>query len=394
MPYWQAAAAVIGAWMANEEQGRTTDKLGNAQRSNPAELSGPFGTVDWTRYGGGVQGQVNEDPLSSMFRAMNAGGGLGLLGGGMANNPDLMRALTDNNMQGAMQNAQGQLGQQAGSSAFGGLGGLFNTGSAVNSGFANQLGSLAQNGPQDFSGGIMGGLQGGGLMNMFNASNLNGSSGLVQQQLDAQRNLAAPWEENQRNMFANNEFLKTAGATSGAGNRTNQFFDNVLRNDSSRVLGAQQLGLQAQNQLGQLGMGMMGQGNDLFMGQYGQQSSNALQGFGMSGQQAMGAEGQQFQQLMQALQQNQSAGQQRLGNAMGMFGLGKDTFESQFGLGLQSQQANLNQNQYLSQLMLGLLNADANRIGGAGQFANAQQQGGSGLGIGSLFSSIGGMFDV
>ena len=101
---------------------------------------------------------------------------------------------------------------------------------------------------------------------------------------------------------------------------------------------------------------------------------------------------------MQSVQQNQSAGQQRLAAAQGLFGQGNDVFNQAFGQGIQGQQANLSQNQFGLDSVLGLMNSENSRIGAVGNvgqgFSQPQDSGLGGL-IGGLatggLTSLGGL---
>ena len=321
---WGAAiAAVVNMIGQHQVQGQldqTGRQIRRMGQQAPMDVFGPFGSAMNTkdRYGRWSQTGM-EDPISSMFRQNVGGMGNYQLQGGLFNNPAFQDAFSQNDLSQSF--GQAQAGNQ-----------IFM--------------------PGQFSGANMQG----NVQNMFgqgmnNLQRAGDTSGLVQQNLDASRALAEPFETNARNNFFNTEFGKTMGATTGASNNMSMFGDAMLRADQNRVLGAQQLGQQQQQFLGGLGMQQIGQG--------------------------YAGEQQGFNQLLQSLQQNQSAGQQRLGNAMGLFGMGRDTMNQGFGLGIQGQNANINQNQFWSNLMLGIQNADANRIGAQTGTANALAQLGS-----------------
>lgn len=388
---WMAAMGpmmgMLGGIMGNSALSSGMSDIKGLTKYNPYNLSGDFGSVAFGKGAGGA----TLDPMQQMLRQMLGGSAASMFGGGqMFNQGDFQNALAGNNITGAMQNQNGLLSQMMGNSAFGGLGQIAGNAGGLNSMFSQMLAG----GPQDMSGGAMGGLMGMGLQNLQNAGNLSGANGLIQQQLDAQRLLAQPYEDNLRNQFANQEFMKTRGATTGAFGRQSDLQDNLLRADAQRVLGAQGLGLQAQQQLGQLGGQQMGLGQG-FLGQnldFFNQLGNQAQGFGQLG---MGAEGMGFGQMLQALQQNQSSGQQRLGNAMNLFGLGNSTFNQSFGQGLGAMGSINDQNSFLLQGLLGSMNAESNRIGSTGLHAQAlgglaQAQGGL---LGGLMGGIGGLFN-
>ncbi len=372
----------LGGLFANNALSGSSRQLRRRMASNPTSVFGPFGNLLFR----GNQAFVHEDGAMSAMRDMLGSQGLGLLGGGLFNNANFQSAFNNNDIQGAFQGADSALQQQIGNTAFGGLEGLFNNASGLSNLFSQQL---AQ-GPQDLTGGFQNALFQQGFDTLNSAGDL---SGLIQQNLDASRLLAEPFETNLVNRFNNQEFMRTGGGTSGAFDRQSDLQDNLLRSDAQRVLGAQQLGLQGQGQLQQLGLGQLGLGSNI-MGQnlgFFNNLGGLAQGF--SGL-ASGLEGQQFGQMLQSLQQNQSAGQQRLSNALGLFGLGNDTFAQNFNLGLGAHSSILGQNQGMLQGILGLLNADANRIGAQGQFSGALAGLGSQRGglLGGLLGGIGSLF--
>jgi len=362
MPWIAAGAGLLGSVLGGGASG-TPKWMKQAAQSNPFSFQGAGG--------GGVNfqghtGTATESPEMAQFRQLIGQGGANALQGGLFNNPGLQRALGGADITGGMQNQNALLSQMMGNTAFGGLGGLAGNAGGLNNMFSQSL----QGGQQDLSGGLMGRLNQAGMGNLAQAGN---TSGLVQQNLDASRALAQPFENQLVNRFQNNEFMGTRGATSGAAERQGQLQSALLGADQQRIMGAQQLGLQNQQQLGNIGLGQLGQGGQL-SGQNIQGFGQQLQGFGQAGQLGLGAEGMGFGQMLQGLQQNQTAGQQRLKNAMGLFGLGVDTQQGQFQQGLNAQGAGINQDSMNMQQMLGLLNADAARIGGAGLSTNGFAQ--------------------
>jgi hypothetical protein len=255
------------------------------------------------------------------------------------------------------------LGQQQGSNAFGGLGGLFNQ----SAGLAQGFGQNVARGPQDISGGGQNFLFGQGANFLNQAGNQNQ---LIQQQLDASRQLAAPFEQRQLINAQDSIFGRTGGGTTGARQEFADILNSQNMSDQQRILNAQQTGLAQQGQLGNLGMQAFGQGTNLFgqnLNAFGQQ----MQGFGQTAGMARGLEGQQFGQNLQAAGFNQSAGQNRLQNAMNMFSLGENTSANRFQQGLQGQGSLNDQQALMQQLFLGSLGADADRIGAQADFADA-----------------------
>ena len=363
--------SLLGGFLGNNALQGSMDDINSLAQSNPQGFIGPggFGIQE----NGNVTQGAGQNQLSAMLQQQTGAG----LQGGLFNDPRFQQAFQGNDIQGALQGAQGN--PQAQGSFGGGLQGLF---SGAQNQF-NQLGSQLGQGVTDQSGGLMQQLFGMGIGNQQQAGNI---SGLVQQNLDAANALAAPGEQRAINSFANNEFLRTGGGTSGAGQRQADLQQNLLNANNQRVQNAQGLGLQAQQQLGQLGLGQSGQASGLLgqnIGAFGQLGQMA-QGFGgLANQSNMSG----FQQALQANQQNQTAGNQRLQNAMGIFGLGSQTQNQGFNQGIAGQSALTGRDQLFSNLFLGQQNADANRIGATGMHAQAlgqlgQTQGGF---LGGLF---------
>ena len=219
------------------------------------------------------------------------------------------------------------------------------------------------------------------------------TSGLVQQQLDASRAMADPFEARQRNQLDSKLFAQGRLDSTGGHQQFGDLLQRQGSADQQRIMNAQQTGLQNQQQLGQMGLGAMGQGNTLMGNNIGAFGQN-FGGFQNAMGQGMQAEGQGFSQMGQALGMNQSAGQNRLQNAMGMFNLGSGAQNTGFNQGLAGMQGLGNQQSIQNQLFLGSLNADANRIGAQGQFADAQAQLGNARAeaAGSMWDTAGSFF--
>jgi len=344
---------ILGGFLGNNALGQAQDDIRSSIEFNPGGAGGAFGNIN------AGTGQINEGAFENQFRQLLQSQLPGLLGGGFASNNNFQTAFNQNDLAGALSGANQQLGQQAQGTAFGGLGGLFNQNQQLSNLFANSVAG----GPQDFSGGLQGNLFGRGQQAFNQAGN---QSGLIQQNLDASRALGQDNEDRLRNQFNNQEFGRNRGATSGFQDRQDQLQGAFRTQDAQRVLGAQQLGLQQQNQLQNFGLGLSGQGAGL-LGQNLGQFNQAGQFANLFGQAAQGIEGQQFGQNLGALQQNQSAGQNRLQNAMGIFGLGDQLQSSAFGQGIQGQQALLGQNQFFGNLLNSLQNTEVGRIDAVGQ---------------------------
>jgi hypothetical protein len=280
----------------------------------------------------------------------------GLLGGGQFfNDPSLQNALASGGgIAGAADAATSALNQQANP--------FFDQQSFANnfanvSGLGNIFANRVAQGPQDFSGGAFANLLQGGQDALASAGDV---SGIIQQNLDASRALAQPFEQDLVNHFANREFSATRGATTGAANRQFDLQNSLLQADQQRILNAQGIGLQAQNQLTNLGLGSLGQAQG-FLGQnLGQFNTEAGLASGFAG--LLGnLEGQGFSQQLSALQNNQQAGNQRLINALNLFNTQTGAFGDAFGQGLGGIGALTDIGGLGLQGVLGLLNAEANR---------------------------------
>ena len=341
MAGWAAAIqAAISLYGQNQMKAQIQDgqkTISGMAEFNPQQVQGPMGHFFQP---GNTTMQAEETAGSAANRGVLGAMNPNLLGGGMFNMNNFQNAFQSGtaDMNPAFQNAQQGLGQQMGQSAFG------------------NLGQMHQ-----------------GMLGM--ASNAFGQAGnqdaLIQQQLAASNALAAPGENDLINRTQNRLFSQGRLGSTGGSQEFGNTIGSIQQQRNQRVLGAQGLGLQQQGQLQNFGLGAM--------------------------QQAGQFEGQGFGQMLGSLQQNQSAGQQRLQNANNMFGLGRDTFGQQFGLGLQGQQGQLNQDNFLMQSILGLMNSENGRIGATGMHASALGNlfgGGAaatGGAMGGLANSIGSM---
>lgn len=335
----------------------------------------------------GADGQNNFQlggPEQQLLQMLQGSSG-NLLGGGLFNNQNFQQAFGQNDIAGALGQAQGALGQQAGNSAFGGLGQLFNQSQGLSQGFANQV----SQGPQDQTGGLMGQLMGSGFANQQAAGD---QSGLFNQSLNTQRAAAQNGGllDTAINKFRDAGFATGRSGTSGGARDQEGFLNSIAQQDLGFQNNAFGQAQQRSNFLGNLGSQQIGQGSGLLgqnLGQFNQQAQFA----NLFGQQAQSAEGQGFNQMLQSLQQNQSAGNQRLQNAQGLFGLGADVQGQQIGLGQSGFGQGLNQQQMIMQFMNQLRAGENDRIQATGQHSQATADlnaGGSGIGefIGGLFS--------
>lgn len=349
----------IGARVADNTLSNSRNDLLGLAQTDPQGFTNQFGTLG--NFNGGQFFQQSQQQQNTQGQ-LNQNIGFGL-GGGFFNNPDFQNAFQNNNFGGASQAQQGLLQQQF-QGAGQGLGGLFGNAQGLNNIFAQ---NVAQ-GPQDLTGGRQDQLFNFGS-NFLNQAN-QGQGALIQQNLDASRALADPFERRQRQSVENSLFSQGRAGTTGGAQEFGDLLSFQGANDQRRILGAQQLGLQQQGQLGQLGLQSFGQGSNLF-GQNLQGFGQNIQGFGQTGQLGQGLQGQGFQQMFQQLQGNQSAGQQRLQNAQNLFGIGQQSQQQGFQQGLQGINSQQQLQQIMNQLFLGNQNADANRIGAQGLFSQA-----------------------
>jgi hypothetical protein len=237
--------------------------------------------------------------------------------------------------------------------------------------FANNMANVNQLGNM-FTGNVQQGIQDntGFRGDMFNRGfgfldQAQDVSGLINQSLDAARTLAGPEEARIANNFFDREFMGTRGATTGAQDRRFSEANSAQMRDAQRVLNAQGLGLQEQQMLLGAGQGMLGLGNQAFgqdLAAFGQNIQGA-QDFARLG---AGMEGQGFQQMLQALNQDQSAGTQRVTNALNVLGFGQDAFSQSVGLGLGGFEGLLGLGEFGTNSVAQMLNAEANRIGATG----------------------------
>lgn len=381
-----AGLGLLGGLINSREVQQTRDDIKGMAQFNPQTFGGFGGSGG---FGEGFN-TFQFDPQMQELRTMLGGQGAGLLGGGLFNDPSLQAALGGNDILGALQQANTAFGQQAGGSAFGGLGGVFDQ----SSGMSNLLAQQTLAGPQDFTGGMQSNLFSQGMGNLAAAGN---QDALRQQALGTMREGATQGGllDMAINKFQDRGFATGRSSTTAGINDQTSFLDSIARQDLGFQRDAFGLAQQQQGILSGIGGQQLGTGANLFGQNLG--AFQGLNNLGLQfGNQAIGAEAQGFGQLLQALQQNQSAGMNRLSAAQGLFGLGTDTFNQQFGLGLGAQAGVLDQSRFGLDTILGLRNAEANRIGATSGAAQAlaetqSKEGGGGL-FGSLVSGIGSLF--
>lgn len=362
-PLFGMGMQLLGGLFGSNNAQEGIDQLTQMSQANP--FSGQIGGLGGFNLGS-QGGSVALDPMLAASRNM-VGGMLPSLFSGGPFMQQIMNSGVD--LAGAMGQSDQALQQQANP--------FYNQAN-----FANNMSNISQLGNMFSSNVAQGGSQRtqGMFSRGFDALNRAGDvEGLVNQQLEAMRTLAAPEEARIANNYFDREFMGTRGATTGAQDR--RFNEAAVANqrDAQRVLGAQQLGLTEQGMMQQLGMGLLGQGQQAF----GQEIAGA-QNFAQLG---LAGENQGFMQGLQALQQNQNAGLSRVQNALGVLGMGQNMFGQNVGLGMQGfgQMADLGLG--MGGIVSSLLNADAARIGAQGYFAQpmAQLYGDKGSFLSGLF---------
>lgn len=330
---------VLGSIFGASSGSSNYSDMQEMMKYNPGGMTGAFGSGSFTDGMFNAQQSPQEQARAAMMQQMFGN----QMGGGMFQNQGFQNAFQQatGGMGGDYQNAQGLMSQMMGPQAFGNL-----------QGATNQM-------------------MGQGMSNLQKAGD---SSGLINQNLAASRALAQPFEEQQRNNFFDTEFGKTMGATSGSGQRGMNFANMQSLADQQRIMNAQQLGADQQSRLGNLGMQQM--------------------------QQGFAGEGQGFSQMLSALQQNQSSGQSRLQNAMGMFGMGNQMQDQGIKNALAMEGGLQGQNQFWMDMMNNLAGNESGRIGaqagGMGALNKAEGTSASGWmsALGGLAGGIGGIFGL
>ena len=210
----------------------------------PTGVSGNFGNVDAEGNFMGSQG----------FRDMQSAvgqGGQNMMAGGLFNDPRFQQAFQQNDIAGALSQANQGFGAQMGNTAFGGMGQL-------NQQLQSQLG-------QDMSQGQMGNMFGAANANFARASDQNA---LFNQSLGLQRQAFAPEQARQQQAMENSLFSK--GLLGGQSSATGDAFRGLFEAQGAQDLAFQNNAFgQAQQQqsfLGNLGTQQMGLGQRLLVG--------------------------------------------------------------------------------------------------------------------------------
>lgn len=370
---------LLGGVLGNQGFEQARSDIGDLTQFNPFSASTGGGTFSFTQ--GGL-GSFNEDAQTQAIRQAIGSQIAPGLAGGLFNDPGLAAAFQGNDILGALNQSvastQG-LPQAFAASQLGGVNAL-----------GGSLLGQALAGPQDFTGGLQGSLFNQGFANQLAAGDFAGTQA---SELAALRAAAAPEQNRQFNRLQDRLFAMGQLGSTGGGEQLRGLMEaqgqqdlNFQTEAFNRALGRGQfLGGLGSQQIGQ-GAGLLGQN----LGQFNQGVANAR---GMLGLGA-GLENQFFQNQLAAAGQGMSAGQQRLSNALNLFGVGQGAQAQGFQQGLQGQAALQGMNQFGLSGILGLLNAEANRIGATGQHAQALGQVGQNQGgfLGSLLGGIGDLF--
>lgn len=372
-------ANLLGGIFGNQGFEQARSDIQNLAQFNPYGAmtgAGQFGFSNG-------QGGFAENAQTQAMRGMLTGGAMQGFGGGMLNDPNFAAAWGQNDIAGAM----GQANQASQMSAMPGVDpsiqNFFNLGQSLGQGFDPRS-------PQDMSGGQMDQLRSAGIANQMAAGDM---TGLQNQELATMRAAAAPEMNRQFNKLQDRLFAQgRLGSTGGAENMRGLF----------EAQGQQDLGFQQEafnraatrsGLLSNLGLGQTGQAAGL-QGQNLGQQQNLIQNIMGANQLGSSAMSQNFQNQLAGIGQQQSAGNQRLMNALNIFGVGQGAQNQGFGQGIQAQNALQNMNQFGLTGILGLLNAESGRIGATGAHAGAlgnvgQNQGGF---LGGIFGGIGDLF--
>ena len=363
-------AAGGGAMLSQLKQGRD-DIMNMPGMSGPQSFGGNFGQI-------GADGQFQMDQGFQNAQNSLAGSLPNMLQGGLFNNAGFQQAFNQNDIAGALGQANSAFGQQAGSSAFGGLGNLY-----------SQLAGQVQGGPQDLSGGLMGGLFNQGFGNQLTAGD---QSGLESNMLNVMRQRAQP--QNDREFNKMNDRLFSMGMLGQNTTNTGEAYRGFNEALNSQDLGFQQaavgMGLDRGNFLANLGNSQIGLGQGFLgqnMGQFNQNIGNM-----------MGLEGQGFNQALQGLNFNTSQGMNRLQSAQGLFGMGSDVFNQNFGLGLSGAEGMLGFGDFglqaartPAEIQAGLLSGSSGHARALGDLSGQQAEASGGL-FGGIGKAIGGLF--
>jgi hypothetical protein len=303
----------------------------------------------------------------------------------MLNDTKLQAGMQANNIGGAMNQANQASMMSVMPGVDPSIQNFFNLGRDLGQGFDPRS-------PQDMSGGQMGQLRSAGIQNQMAAGDF---TGLQNSELATMRAAAQPELDRQRQSMEKSLFAK--GMLGGGSTQTGEAFRGLAEAQGAQDLGFQQEAFnraaQRSSLLGNLGLGQTQQAAGL-QGQNLGQQQNLIQNIMGANQLGSGALASQFGQNLQGIGQMQSAGNQRLQNALNIFGVGQGAQQQGFGQGLQSAQQLQNMNQFGLTGILGLLNAEANRIGGTGAHAQALGQVGQNQGgfLGGIMGGIGDLF--
>lgn len=307
-----------------------------APKYTPYDVYSPFGTVDYDKKGRTIKSTLS--PEQQQFADLYGGMARTYMAGG----------------------PYAETSQWATGAAGGALPGLFEgalAGSATDpyslaayQGALNPMQRMSMMAGMNMLGGPIAGQE--QAMQMFQqGQNLLGSApqsyqDVFDQRLGLLREQAAPFEQRASDSMFNRLFSQGRLGSTGGGRDIEAFARGLGQADTTRQLDAMNLSealygrdLSAALQNRSIGSGLMGSGLQGLISAPGQQISNAYNMFGLSGNLA----GQQYGAAQGYNELVNSRAQQRMSNAMGLFGFGAginaDSLKQ--GLGLQDAQSSL-----------------------------------------------------
>jgi hypothetical protein len=372
---------LLGGIFGNQGFEQARGDIQNLAAFNPYAAGTGAGQFSFGQGGGQFTENAQQLAMRDVLSQQAAQG----FGGGMLNDPNLQAAMQANNIGGAMNQANQASMMSVMPGVDPSIQNFFNLGRDLGQGFDPRS-------PQDMSGGQMGQLRSAGIQNQMAAGDF---TGLQNSELATMRAAAQPELDRQRQSMEKSLFAK--GMLGGGSTQTGEAFRGLAEAQGAQDLGFQQEAFnraaQRSSLLGNLGLGQTQQAAGL-QGQNLGQQQNLIQNIMGANQLGSGALASQFGQNLQGIGQMQSAGNQRLQNALNIFGVGQGAQQQGFGQGLQSAQQLQNMNQFGLTGILGLLNAEANRIGGTGAHAQALGQVGQNQGgfLGGIMGGIGDLF--
>lgn len=370
---------LMGGIFGNQGFEQARGDITDLAQFNPYNAYTGAGQFDFS----GGSGSFNESAQQQALRAAMSQGVAGGLGGGLFADPGMQQAWMSNDIAGA----QAQANQASQLSAMPGMDpsvqNFFNLGQQLGQG-------LDPRSPQDQSGGMMQQLWDQGMANQFAAGD---TDALYNRELNTMRQAAQPAMDRQFNQMQNRlHSMGMLGSTGGG-----EQMRGLLEAQGQQDLGFQQNAFNraaTQSQLmSNLGLQQTAQGSGLLSQNIGAHQ-NTLQNIMAANQLGGAAQSRLFQNQLAGIQNQQSAGNQRLQNALNLFGVGQGAQNMGFNQAMQANQAIQGMNQFGLTGILGLLNAEAGRIGATGQHAQALGQVGQNQGgfLGGIMGGIGDLF--